>query len=127
MVEYQKIDKRLQMSKKCLKELKSLIEEIVLPDIEDYIDDIFEEIAGNKNVSDNIENILSVDVLKDDILDFNNNYSEYRNNVDMVNALLGLDLGSVSINNEGHLLVSQIEPTSTPSINSDGHLVVNYS
>ena len=53
MVEYQKIDKRLQMSKKCLKELKSLIEEIVLPDIEDYIDDIFEEIAGNKNVSDN--------------------------------------------------------------------------
>ncbi len=38
--------------KKCNKKLKELIEDVVLLDIEDYIDDIFEEIANDKNASD---------------------------------------------------------------------------
>ncbi len=38
--------------KKCNKKLKELIEDVVLLDIEDHIDDIFEEIANDKNASD---------------------------------------------------------------------------
>lgn len=40
------------MDKKCIKKLKDLIQNVVLPDVEDYIDDIFEEITDNKNASD---------------------------------------------------------------------------
>jgi len=40
------------MDKKCIKKLKDLITNVVLPDIEDYIDDLFEDIANNKNASD---------------------------------------------------------------------------
>jgi hypothetical protein len=35
----------------CNKKLKELLEDVVMPDIEDAIDDIFEEIATNKNAS----------------------------------------------------------------------------
>ncbi len=38
--------------KRCEQRLQELIEDIVMPDIEDHIDDIFEEIANNKNASD---------------------------------------------------------------------------
>jgi len=38
--------------KRCTKQLKELIQEVVLPDIEDYLDDIFEQIAKTKNASD---------------------------------------------------------------------------
>ncbi|MEA3499045.1 MAG: hypothetical protein U9R16_08300, partial [Campylobacterota bacterium] len=41
-----------KMDKKCIKKLKDLIQNVVLPDVEDYIDDIFEEITDNKNASD---------------------------------------------------------------------------
>ena len=40
------------MDKKCIKKLKDLIENVVLLDIEDYLDDLFEDIASNKNASD---------------------------------------------------------------------------
>jgi len=40
------------MDKKCIKKLKDLVQNVVLPDIEDYIDDLFEDIASNKNASD---------------------------------------------------------------------------
>ena len=40
--------------KKCDVKLKELIEEEVLPDIEDRLDEIFEEIAKNKNSSDTL-------------------------------------------------------------------------
>jgi len=36
----------------CENKLKELIENIVIIDIEDHIDDIFEQISKNKNVSD---------------------------------------------------------------------------
>jgi len=39
------------MSQNCIKELKELIEKKVLPDVEDYIDELFEEIAKTKNAS----------------------------------------------------------------------------
>jgi len=35
----------------CAKKLKELIEDTVIPDIEDYLDDIFEDIANNKKAS----------------------------------------------------------------------------
>ncbi len=38
--------------KNCIKKLQDLIENTVLPDIEDYIDDIFEQIANAKNATD---------------------------------------------------------------------------
>ena len=38
--------------KKCHEKLEDLIKEVVIPDIEDAIDDIFETIANNKNASD---------------------------------------------------------------------------
>jgi phosphoglycolate phosphatase-like HAD superfamily hydrolase len=37
--------------KKCDMKLKELIENVVLPDIEEALDEIFEEIAKNKNAS----------------------------------------------------------------------------
>jgi len=42
----------------CNKKLKELLEDVVMPDIEDAIDDIFEEIATNKNASQNEEDEL---------------------------------------------------------------------
>ncbi len=39
------------MSRKCMKKLKELVKNVVLPDIEDHIDDMFEVIANNKNAS----------------------------------------------------------------------------
>ncbi len=41
--------------KRCEQKLQELIEEVVIPDIEEYIDDIFEEIANNKNASDKVK------------------------------------------------------------------------
>jgi phosphoglycolate phosphatase-like HAD superfamily hydrolase len=38
--------------KNCHKKLKELIEEVVLADIEDSLDNIYEEIAKNKNAND---------------------------------------------------------------------------
>ncbi len=38
--------------KKCNKKLKELIEDMVIPDIEDHIDEIFEAIANDKNASE---------------------------------------------------------------------------
>lgn len=46
------------MDKKCMKKLKALIEDVVMPDIEDHIDDIFEEIASSKNASEEDNNDL---------------------------------------------------------------------
>jgi hypothetical protein len=43
---------------KCNKKLKLLIEDTVMPDIEDAIDDIFEEIVANKKGSKEQENEL---------------------------------------------------------------------
>ncbi len=37
--------------KRCEQRLQELIEDVVMPDIEDHIDDIFEEIANDKNAS----------------------------------------------------------------------------
>jgi len=42
----------------CNKKLKELLEDVVMPDIEDAIDDIFEEIATNKNASKEEEETL---------------------------------------------------------------------
>ncbi len=38
--------------KRCEQRLEELIKEVVIPDIEDHIDDIFEAIASSKNASD---------------------------------------------------------------------------
>jgi hypothetical protein len=43
---------------KCAKELQELIEDTVFPDIEDAIDDIFEDIASNKKPSKEQEILL---------------------------------------------------------------------
>ncbi len=60
--------------KKCHKKLQELIEDVVMPDIEDHIDDIFEEVAGNKNApqetKDELEEMHEMrtefaDILKD--------------------------------------------------------------
>ncbi len=40
------------MQNNCWKRLKEIIEGVVIPDIEDHIDEIFEKIANNKNASD---------------------------------------------------------------------------
>ena len=42
----------------CNKRLKKLLEDVVMPDIEDAIDDIFEDIASNKNASQKEEDEL---------------------------------------------------------------------
>jgi lipopolysaccharide biosynthesis regulator YciM len=42
----------------CNKKLKILIEDTVMPDIEDAIDDVFEEIASNKNANQEQEEQL---------------------------------------------------------------------
>jgi len=42
----------------CAKKLKDLIEDTVIPDIEDYLDDIFEDIANNKKASKEQEDEL---------------------------------------------------------------------
>ena len=42
----------------CNEKLKKLLEDVVMPDIEDAIDDIFEEIATNKNASQKEEDEL---------------------------------------------------------------------
>ncbi len=44
--------------KNCMKKLKKLIEDVVMPDIENYIDDIFEEIANDKNASQSTKDEL---------------------------------------------------------------------
>ncbi len=44
--------------KRCEQRLQELIEDIVMPDIEDHIDDIFEEITNNKNASDEVKTEL---------------------------------------------------------------------
>ena len=38
--------------KNCAKKLKDIIENVVLPDVEDYLDDIFSQIASAKNATD---------------------------------------------------------------------------
>ena len=38
--------------KKCHKKLQELIEDVIMPDVEDSIDDIFEQIANKKNATD---------------------------------------------------------------------------
>ncbi len=38
--------------KKCDLKLKELIQRVVLPDIEDHLDDIFQDIAQNKHTTD---------------------------------------------------------------------------
>lgn len=45
--------------KRCQKLLQELIEEVVMLDIEDHIDDIFEEITNNKNASEESKAELS--------------------------------------------------------------------
>jgi len=42
----------------CNERLKKLLEDVVMPDIEDAIDDIFEDIATNKNASQKEEDEL---------------------------------------------------------------------
>ena len=37
--------------KRCEQRLQELIEDVVIPDIEEHVDDIFEEITNNKNAS----------------------------------------------------------------------------
>jgi phosphoglycolate phosphatase-like HAD superfamily hydrolase len=44
--------------KRCEKKLEELIKEVVMPDIEDHIDNIFESIANNKNASDEVKSEL---------------------------------------------------------------------
>jgi len=44
--------------KKCNKKLKNLIVDVVLPDLRDRIDEIYEEIANDKNVSDELNDEL---------------------------------------------------------------------
>ncbi|MEA3288945.1 MAG: hypothetical protein U9Q04_02090 [Campylobacterota bacterium] len=44
--------------KKCAGKLKTLIEDVVLPDIEDHIDNIFEQIASDKNASEELSTEL---------------------------------------------------------------------
>lgn len=66
------------MSKDCIKELKELIENKVLPDVEDYIDQLFEEIAKNKNASSQDQEALKdmqemQDEFNDLLEDINNN------------------------------------------------------
>jgi len=41
--------------KRCEQRLQELIEDIVIPDIENYIDDMFETIANDKNASNEIK------------------------------------------------------------------------
>jgi hypothetical protein len=43
-----------------MKKLRELIEDIVIPDIEDHIDDIFEEIANDKNANDDVKKELAL-------------------------------------------------------------------
>ena len=47
------------MSKKCNQKLKELIQEVVLPDIEDYLDEIFEQIAKKKTADEEQEEELA--------------------------------------------------------------------
>ena len=46
--------------KNCMKKLRELIEDMVIPDIEDHIDDIFEEIANDKNANDDVKKELAL-------------------------------------------------------------------
>lgn len=69
------------MSKKCIEELKKLIENQVLPDVEDYIDELFEEIAKNKNASSkDQETLKEMQEMQDEfselLEDINNNNLE---------------------------------------------------
>ena len=52
------------MSEKCITYLKSKIEEVLIPDMIEYIDELFEEISNNKNASqeskDNLKEIQSM-------------------------------------------------------------------
>ncbi|MEA3352594.1 MAG: hypothetical protein U9Q33_02085 [Campylobacterota bacterium] len=45
--------------KKCNLKLKKLIEDVVLPDIEDHMDHIFEQIANNKSSNDQLNDELA--------------------------------------------------------------------
>jgi len=46
--------------KNCMKKLRELIEDMVIPDIEDHIDDIFEEIANDKNANNDVKKELAL-------------------------------------------------------------------
>jgi len=53
--------------KKCDLKLKELIQTVVLPDIEDNIDDIFEQIANKKNASDELnKELVQMHEMRDD-------------------------------------------------------------
>jgi site-specific DNA-adenine methylase len=61
---------------KCNKKLKELIEDVVLPDIEDHIDDLFEEIADNKKSSKEDETELQ------DMHEMRTEFQEILNEID---------------------------------------------
>lgn len=63
--------------KNCVEKLKHIIENVVLVDIENYLDDIFEEISKTKNASDeNTEELKNIQEMRGEfksILDEINN------------------------------------------------------
>jgi hypothetical protein len=53
------------MSEKCITYLKSKIEEVLIPDMIEYIDELFEEISNNKNASqENKDNLKEIQSMK---------------------------------------------------------------
>ena len=86
-------------------------------------------ITDINTVSATIANVNTVSINIEDI----NNVANDLTNIDKaiasaneINGLLGVDLGTASINSNGELLISQISVNSTPSISNDGFLTVTY-
>jgi len=77
-------------------------------------------------------NITNVDTVSQNIENINNvvnNLTDISQSVasaNEINGLLGVDLGTASIDLNGDLLLSQIKATSIPAINNNGILTITY-
>jgi len=95
-----------------------------------YISNVNINAYNIDSINTNTEHIDNIDVvasIKDDILTLNSNYSTYHNDVNLVQAYLNIDLGSATVDQNGHLLVTQIDTSSTPYIDVDGELKIDYT
>ena len=83
-----------------------------------YIDTVNVHITNVDTVANNVSSVI----------DYNNKYNLYHNDVELVQAYLNVDLGTASVKDNGHLLISQINKSSTPYVDeTDGRLKINYN
>ena len=95
-------------------------------EIKDQVKKVGDNVSSVVNVSDIKDQVVKVSDHKDEVVKVSDNINDCKTSMKKINALLNVDLGSGYVDDDGHLILKQINTDSEPSIDDKGHLVITY-